>query len=138
MSVNWGLSKFGENLCGGSGIGELMDDLGEALAAGGDVKMLGGGQPAHIPEIDAVWRHRMQEIMSEPGGLEKMIGNYDVPAGSDLFRKALAKLFQKEFGWKLLMRILRLRWEDRLRFSFYSTLWQENLVMAPKKRFYCH
>ncbi len=78
-----------------------MDDLGEALAAGGDVKMLGGGQPAHIPEIDAVWRDRMQEIMSDPGGLEKMIGNYDVPAGSELFRKALAKLFRKEFGWEV-------------------------------------
>ena len=78
-----------------------MDDLGEALAAGGDVKMLGGGQPAHIPEIDAVWRRRMQEIMSDPGGLEKMIGNYDVPAGSESFRMALAKLFRKEFGWKL-------------------------------------
>ena len=78
-----------------------MDDLGEALAAGGNVKMLGGGQPAHIPEIDVVWRHRMQEIMSDPGGLEKMIGNYDVPAGSELFRKALAKLFRKEFGWEV-------------------------------------
>ena len=99
--MTWGLSKFGENLCEGSGIGELMDDLGEALAAGGNVKMLGGGQPAHIPEIDAVWRHRMQEIMSDPGGLEKMIGNYAVPAGSELFRKALAKLFQKEFGWEV-------------------------------------
>ena len=99
--MTWGLSKFGENLCEGSGIGELMDDLGEALAAGGDVKMLGGGQPAHIPEIDAVWRRRMQEIMSDPGGLEKMIGNYDVPAGSELFRKALAKLFRKEFGWEV-------------------------------------
>ncbi len=99
--MTWRLSKFGENLCEGSGIGELMDDLGEALAAGGDVKMLGGGQPAHIPEIDVVWRHRMQEIMSDPGGLEKMIGNYDVPAGSELFRKALAKLFRKEFGWEV-------------------------------------
>lgn len=101
MPVNWGLSKFGENLCEGSGIGELMDDLGEALTAAGDVKMLGGGQPAHIPAIDAVWRHRMQEIMNEPGGLEKMIGNYDVPAGSEIFRKALAELFQKEFGWEV-------------------------------------
>ena len=54
--MDWELSKFGENLCEGSGIGELMDDLGEALAGGGDVKMLGGGQPAHIPEMDEVWR----------------------------------------------------------------------------------
>jgi len=63
--MKWELSTFGKNLCEGSGIGELMDDLGEALAGGGDVKMLGGGQPAHVPEVDAVWRRRMEEIMAE-------------------------------------------------------------------------
>ena len=57
-----------QGLCTGSGIGELMEDLGLALAAGGErMCMLGGGQPAHIPEIDAVWRRRMEEIMAEDG-----------------------------------------------------------------------
>ena len=78
-----------------------MDDLGEALAGGGEVKMLGGGQPAHVPEIDAVWRKRLEEIMAEPGGMEKVLGNYDVPAGNEAFRMALAKLFRKEFGWEV-------------------------------------
>lgn len=78
-----------------------MDDLGEALASGGDMKMLGGGQPAHVPEMDAVWRERMAEIMAEPEALEKMLGNYDVPAGGEGFRKALAALFRKEFGWEV-------------------------------------
>ncbi|MDB4377548.1 hypothetical protein N9Z33_00675 [Akkermansiaceae bacterium] len=32
--MNWEFSTFGKNLCEGSGIGELMDDLGEALAGG--------------------------------------------------------------------------------------------------------
>lgn len=99
--MSWELSKFGENLCEGSGIGELMDDLGEALAGGGNIKMLGGGQPAHVPEMDAVWRRRMEEIMAEPGGIEKMLGNYDVPAGNEGFRMALADLFRKEFGWQV-------------------------------------
>ena len=99
--MKWELSTFGGNLCEGSGIGELMDDLGEALAGGGDVKMLGGGQPAHVPEVDAVWRRRMEEIMAEPGGMERMLGNYDVPAGSEAFRVALAALFKKEFGWEV-------------------------------------
>lgn len=97
--MSWELSKFGRNLCEGSGIGDLMDDLGEALAGGGDVKMLGGGQPAHVPEMDAIWRRRMEEIMAQPGGLEKMLGNYDVPAGNEAFRMELADLFRKEFGW---------------------------------------
>jgi len=99
--MSWELSVFGKNLCEGSGIGELMDDLGEALAGGGDVKMLGGGQPAHVPEMDALWRRRMEEMMVEPGGLERVLGNYDVPAGNEAFRKALAGLFRKEFGWEV-------------------------------------
>ncbi|MCL4165012.1 UNVERIFIED_CONTAM: hypothetical protein GTU68_020413 [Idotea baltica] len=78
-----------------------MDDLGEALAGGQNVKMLGGGQPAHIPEMDAVWRRRIEEIMAEPGGMEKALGNYDVPAGNEAFRIALASLFRKEFGWEV-------------------------------------
>ena len=65
------------------------------------MRMLGGGQPAHVPEMDAVWRKRMEEIMAEEGGLEKVLGNYDVPAGSEAFRKALAGLFRKEFGWEV-------------------------------------
>ncbi len=101
LVMNWELSTFGKNLCSGSGIGDLMDDLGEALAGGGDVKMLGGGQPAHVPEMDAVWRERMEEIMAEPSGMEKMLGNYDVPAGSEAFRMALADLFRREFGWEV-------------------------------------
>lgn len=97
--VKWELSTFGKNLCEGSGIGELMDDLGEALAGGENMRMLGGGQPAHVPEMDAVWRQRMEEIAAEEGGLEKMLGNYDAPAGSEAFRSALASLLKKKFGW---------------------------------------
>ena len=100
--MTWELSEFGQGLCTGSGIGELMDDLGVALATGGEgIRMLGGGQPAHIPEIDAVWRRRMEEIMAEDGGLEQMLGDYEGPAGNEEFRIALAGLLHREFGWKV-------------------------------------
>lgn len=95
-------SEFGERLCNGSGIGELMDDLGHALAAGGeDMHMLGGGQPAHIPGMNSLWRSRMEAILGTLGELEHMLGNYEPPAGRTGFRKALAALFHKEFGWPL-------------------------------------
>jgi valine--pyruvate aminotransferase len=95
-------SEFGQGLCCGSGIGELMDDLGHALAAGGDhIHMLGGGQPAHIPEMDALWRQRIETIAATPGELEHMLGNYEPPAGSTHFRQAIARLFSQEFGWDL-------------------------------------
>ncbi|NNC88257.1 MAG: valine--pyruvate transaminase [Akkermansiaceae bacterium] len=100
--MSWELSEFGRNLCSGSGIGELMDDLGHALAAGGErVRMLGGGQPAHIPEMDALWRRRLGEIAATPGELEHMVGNYEPPSGNRAFREALAGLFRREFGWPL-------------------------------------
>ena len=65
------------------------------------MKMLGGGQPAHIPEVNALWRRRMEEILAEPGGLEKAVANYDPPRGNPAFIAALAGLFQREFGWQV-------------------------------------
>ncbi|MCU0797232.1 MAG: valine--pyruvate transaminase [Akkermansiaceae bacterium] len=95
-------SQFGHRIGGPSGIGELMEDLGNALSSGRtDLKMLGGGQPAHIPEVNALWRRRMEEILAEPGGLEKTLANYDPPRGNPAFIAALAGLFQREFGWQV-------------------------------------
>ncbi len=95
-------SDFGERLCLGSGIEELMDDLGSALAEGGpDIRMLGGGQPAHIPEVNALWRRRLEEIMATPGAMEKMLGNYDSSRGNPLFLDAVADLFKRSFGWDI-------------------------------------
>ena len=91
--------ELGERLCGGSSIGELMEDLGHALATGGEqVHMLGGGQPAHIPAMDALWRQRLETITASPGELEHMLGNYEPPAGSTAFREAVAGLFRRQFG----------------------------------------
>ena len=132
--MKWDLSTFGKNLCEGSGIGELMDDLGEALAKGDDIKMLGGGQPAHVPEMDAMWRQRMEEIMSEPEALEKMLGNYDAPIGNEAFRKAVADLFRKEFGWKLSEKNIAITMGGQTAFFFlFNALAGEQAGAAGKK-----
>ncbi len=100
--MDFEFSNIGLRLGGGSGIGELMDDLGHALATGGpDICMLGGGQPAHIPEMNAIWRRRMEEILAEPGACERTLANYDPPRGNPRFLAALAGLFHREFGWQL-------------------------------------
>lgn len=100
--MNHEFSNFGRQLAGGSGIEELMEDLGNALASGGpDICMLGGGQPAHIPEVNALWRRRMEEILAEPGAMERVLANYDPPRGNPKFIAALAALFRREFGWQL-------------------------------------
>ena len=98
--MSYEFSQFGQHLGCGSGIEDLMEDLGHALAGGGpDLKMLGGGQPARIPEMNAVWRRRLEELMEEPGGLDRALTSYDPPRGNPHFLDAVATLFRDTFGW---------------------------------------
>ncbi|MEA2067871.1 MAG: valine--pyruvate transaminase [Verrucomicrobiota bacterium] len=93
-------SKFGEKFTRRAGITQLMDDLGSAMA-GGDMLMLGGGNPAHIPEVQARFRKRMMDILAEPAGFESMIGNYDGSRGNAAFIEALANMLRETFGWDI-------------------------------------
>jgi valine--pyruvate aminotransferase len=94
-------STLGEKLTGHSGIVELMDDLGHALADAGDrpMHMMGGGNPAHIPEMQVRWRQRLGEILADETYCDRMLANYDPPAGNTRFRQAVAGCLQREFGW---------------------------------------
>jgi valine--pyruvate aminotransferase len=94
-------SDFGKRFSGEIGIGELMDDLGDALVSDPAPLMLGGGNPAHVPEVQALFRSRMEDILSSAGEFERVIGNYDTPQGAKAFVGALADLFRAEFGWKI-------------------------------------
>jgi valine--pyruvate aminotransferase len=92
-------SKVGAKLTARSGILELMDDLGRAMTEWPDMLMLGGGNPAAVPEIQALWRERMAAMLADPAAFDRMLGNYDPPQGNPRFIKALAGLLQREFGW---------------------------------------
>ncbi len=94
------LSKFGEKFTRKAGITQLMDDLGSAMAKG-DMLMLGGGNPAHIPTVQDHFRKRMMDILSEPNGFETMIGNYDGPRGNAAFIEALSEMLRNTFGWDI-------------------------------------
>ncbi len=91
-------SDFGEKLSAHSGIYELMEDLGQALSAGGMI-MMGGGNPAHIPEVEQVWRRRLEETLATPGAMESMLGDYDTPRGRPDFLDTLAAFFHERLGW---------------------------------------
>jgi len=100
--MSFEFSQLGTRLGTGSGIEELMDDLGHALASGGpEIRMLGGGQPARIPEMNAVWRRRLEELLAEPAGLDRALTSYDAPRGNPRFLEAIAKLFKNSFGWNI-------------------------------------
>ncbi|MYH69898.1 MAG: valine--pyruvate transaminase [Gammaproteobacteria bacterium] len=92
-------SKFAQRFSEHSGIILLMDDLGEAMAGEQDVLMLGGGNPAHIPEVQAFFRDRMQQILDRPSEFARVVGDYDPPRGSMKFLEALADLLNHEYGW---------------------------------------
>ena len=99
--MDFQFSKIGERLSGLSGIVELMDDLGAALAGGGssEMLMLGGGNPAHVPEMQAVWRERLQEILADVPYCDRMLANYDGPAGNPRFRESMAACLRETYGW---------------------------------------
>lgn len=99
MKLN--LSEFGTRFTAKSGIVELMEDLGRALSAGGDVCMLGGGNPAPVPKVQQALRERMTEILADGGQFDRMIGNYDPPRGNAGFIDAVVRLLSDEFGWAI-------------------------------------
>jgi len=94
-------SKFAKKLIDHSGISLLMEDLGNAMAGDENVLMLGGGNPAHLPEMQAFFQDRMQRIMESPGEFAHIIGNYDPPKGDQKFISALTRLINNEYGWDI-------------------------------------
>ena len=93
-------SIFGNKFTQHSGITELMDDLNEGIQGGDDILMLGGGNPAAIPEIQTRLTELMQELLDQ-GKLTQTLGNYDGPQGKDCFINALAQLFNDLYDWNL-------------------------------------
>ncbi|MCE2573028.1 valine--pyruvate transaminase [Motilimonas eburnea] len=93
-------SSFGNKFTRHSGITQLMDDLNEGIRGGDDILMLGGGNPASIPEIEAKFKHKLDEL-NQSGALIDALGNYDGPQGKDTFLDALATLFRETYGWDI-------------------------------------
>lgn len=93
------LSNFGTKFTKNSGILQLMDDLGSALGSDRPVNMLGGGNPAHIPDVEKHFRSEMQHILDNNTSFEKMLGDYDSPQGNVVFINALVTFFNNEYGW---------------------------------------
>ena len=92
-------SRFGHKLGGRSGIKQLMDDLGQALAGNKDMLMLGGGNPALIPKINQRFREIMLDMLQSQQDLDQTIGIYDEPQGNRQFINALAELLREEYRW---------------------------------------
>ncbi len=95
------LSNFGQKLCGPSGINQLMDDLGKPFPKGLRIVQMGGGNPARIPEVEEMYRSRMEEILANGDEFESLIGRYDAPQGRNSFLADVADYMSKKYGWKI-------------------------------------
>jgi len=74
------LTRFAHRFSKKTGILGLMDNLGKAMNS--DMLMLDGGNPAHIPEVNKIWRRRTEETLA----------SYDSPQGKQSFLESLAGL----------------------------------------------
>ena len=134
--MNWKISKIGQALSGHSGIVELMDDLGAALSGGDskDMLMLGGGNPAGIPEIQTVWRRRWQEILDDPSYCDRILNNYDGPAGNPRFRESVAACLRETYGWDVGAKNIAVTNGGQTAFFFLFTLLAGEMAVGARRR----
>jgi valine--pyruvate aminotransferase len=94
-------SVFGEKFTRNTGISQLMDDLGQANHSGdADMIMLGGGNPALIPEAHDIFVDELQKLIAS-SDVDQMLGLYDSPQGNGAFIKVLVKRLNEHFDWSL-------------------------------------
>lgn len=93
-------SKFGQKFTQNSGILQLMDDLGKALASDQPINMLGGGNPASIDAVNAVYQNTLEQIVAG-GQAMQSIANYSTPQGDAQFIDSLVAFFNRHYDWNL-------------------------------------
>lgn len=78
-----------------------MQDLDRALNQRPDLILLGGGNPARVPDVEKRLRQEMESLLADSDRFERAMGVYDGPAGSLSFRRATARLLSDLYGWPL-------------------------------------
>lgn len=93
-------STFGQKFTKNSGILQLMDDLGNALASDKPINMLGGGNPAIISEVNDVYQKTLHNLVAD-GTVLDGVANYSTPQGDKGFIDSLVAFFNRHYGWGL-------------------------------------
>jgi valine--pyruvate aminotransferase len=91
-------TRFAQRFVRPTGALELMVDLGRAAPG---THMLGGGNPARIPAVEAVYRRRLLEIAADPAQFGRFAASYAAPGGDLRFRAAVAAALCARYGWSL-------------------------------------
>ena len=90
-------STYAQHYSSESGIVQLMQDLTIAAPPGGQLYPMGGGNPAHIPEVESALRQIASEVIDDAKRFSQMVGDYDAPQGHERFRAALAERLSRLF-----------------------------------------
>lgn len=125
-------SSFGQKFTRLAGITQLMDDLNQGLL-NPDAIMLGGGNPAAVPELQQALQQQMQQSLDQ-GDLLRAIANYDGPQGKDSFNQALADLLQREYGWPVTARNIALTNGSQTAFFYLFNLLAGDFPDGRKKK----
>lgn len=94
-------STYAQHYSSESGIVQLMQDLTIAAPPGGQLYPMGGGNPAHIPEVEDALRQIASEVVDDTKRFTQMVGDYDAPQGHERFRAALAERLSGLFNQPL-------------------------------------
>ena len=78
-----------------------MQDLTIAAPPVGQLYPMGGGNPAHIPEVEDALRQIASEVVDDTKRFTQMVGDYDAPQGHERFRAALAERLSGLFNQPL-------------------------------------
>ena len=92
-------SLFGDKFTRHSGITLLMEDLNDGLRTPGAI-MLGGGNPAQIPEMQDYFQTLLTDML-ESGKATDALCNYDGPQGKTELLTLLAGMLHEKLGWDI-------------------------------------
>ena len=91
-------SRFAHRFVGQTGTRLLMDDLGDVLSQPEAFDNLGGGNPAAIPGMQALFRSALETALKD-GSFDRLSGAYDGPQGHRPLLEAVALLMRSRYGW---------------------------------------
>ena len=110
-----------------------MHDLNEGIRSGDNVIMLGGGNPAQIPEMLERYNSEAQQLLSS-GDLVAAMSNYDGPQGKNSFTTALATLLNETYGWELTDKNIALTNGSQNAFFYLFNLFAGDFAGNKKKK----
>jgi valine--pyruvate aminotransferase len=124
-------SRFAQRFVRPTGALELMEDLG---GAGPGVHMLGGGNPARIPAVEAVYRRRLAEIAGDAAQFGRFVASYPAPGGDVRFRATVAAFLAARYGWSLTERNVALTSGSQSAFfTLFNLLAGESAAGRPQR-----